>query len=283
MSESAAILHELEQAFGRGETPVLATVVATRGSSYRKPGARMLVSGGRWRAGSISGGCLEADVVRRAEWATSHLEEQVLRTYDTSRDGDVALGCGGEVDVVIESVTPSAPVVAALRQVVVERISIEVTVGDFTQLLEPAPRLVIFGGGYDVEPVVSMAHALGWDLHVVDWKSSSRSDAKFHLRSPHQLGALPLEAGCAVVVMSHHVLYDEAALHAVLSSALPGYIGVLGPKKRTAELLTRHPTPDPRLHSPVGLPLGGDGAAAVALSIVAEVQRFFTRSKTPSP
>jgi xanthine dehydrogenase accessory factor len=275
VSESAAILAEAEAAFARGETPVLATVVAIRGSSYRKPGARMLVSGGRWRAGSISGGCLETDIVRRS---SSH-EVGELRTYDTSRDGDVALGCGGEVDVFIETLPSTSRTVAALRRVVRERVPVEVPVGEVMQTLQPAPRLVVIGGGYDVTPVVSMSNALGWDVHVVDWKPSSRTDATFHLRSPQQLDRLPLEQGCAVVIMSHHLLYDEGALLAVLASPLPGYIGVLGPRRRTNELLARRPADLSleRLRAPVGLDLGGDGAPAVALSITAEIQLFFSK------
>lgn len=281
MSESAAILEEAEAAFSRGETPVLATVVATRGSSYRKPGARMLVSAGRWRAGSISGGCLEADVVRRADWLVQEGTPQ-LRTYDTSKDGDVALGCGGEVDVVIEPLRADAPTLLALRQVVHQRVPVEVKVGDFTQTLQPAPRVVIIGGGHDVAPVVAMSSALGWDVHVVDWRPSTRTDARFHLCSPQQFERLPLEAGCAVVVMSHHLLYDEGAVLAALRSPLPGYVGLLGPRKRTADVLARKPAEVSiaRLHTPVGLDLGGEGPAAVALSIVAELQLFFAGRPT---
>ncbi len=277
MSESAAILLEAEAAFGRGETPVLATVVATRGSSYRKAGARMLVSDHRWRAGSISGGCLESDVVRRGDWLVQH-GQPVLRTYDTSSDGDVALGCGGEVDVVLEPLRPDSPTVRALRRVVQDRAPAEVKVGDFTQQLTPSARLVLIGGGYDVAPVVALAHSLGWDVHVVDWRPSPRTDARFHLLSPHQLERLPLEAGCAVVVMSHHLLYDEAAVLAALGSALPGYVGLLGPRKRTEEVLARRPAglSLERLRTPVGLDLGGEGAAAVALAIVAELQLHFS-------
>ncbi len=282
MSESAAILLEAEAAFARGETPVLATVVATRGSSYRKAGARMLVSAGRWRAGSISGGCLESDVVRRGEWLVEH-GQPVLRTYDTSSDGDVALGCGGEVDVVLEPLPATSPTVSALRVVVHQRVAAEVRVGEFTQTLAPAPRLVIVGGGHDVAPVVAIAASLGWDVHVVDWRPTTRTDARTHLLSPHQLDRLPLEAGCAVVVMSHHLLYDEAAVLAALTSPLPGYVGLLGPRKRTAEVLARKPAgmSIERLHAPVGLDLGGEGPASVALSIVSELQLFFAgRNRT---
>ena len=82
MSELAAILAGARKAWAAGETPVLATVIATRGSAYRKPGARMLVTSQGWQAGSISGGCLEADVVRRAAWLVEQ-GKPVVHTYDT--------------------------------------------------------------------------------------------------------------------------------------------------------------------------------------------------------
>src|SRR3982751_4577759 len=81
----------------RSEPLALATLVAARGSSYRRPGARMLICGDGTTAGSLSGGCLEEEVVRRAQ--------------DTRRDGTPALmnfdtrlrfGCNGSIDIFVE-------------------------------------------------------------------------------------------------------------------------------------------------------------------------------------
>src|SRR5213078_1214497 len=81
----------------RGESLALATLVAARGSSYRRPGARMLICRDGTTAGSLSGGCLEEEVVRRAQ--------------DTMRDGTPALmsfdtrlrfGCNGSIDIFVE-------------------------------------------------------------------------------------------------------------------------------------------------------------------------------------
>jgi len=89
---------------------VLATVVSTSGSTYRRPGARLLLSMERWIAGGISGGCLERDVLSKAWWRTR--EGPVLVTYDsTSADDEESsafgLGCNGRVDVVLERLSPS--------------------------------------------------------------------------------------------------------------------------------------------------------------------------------
>lgn len=277
MNELSSILSAARKAWARGETPVLATVIATRGSSYRKPGARMLVTSEGWQAGSISGGCLESDVVRKAAW----LVEQgagVMKTYDTSVDGEVALGCGGEVDVWLEPFRAESEVARAMAEVVELRKPVKLEVAGVTQELKPAPRLVLCGAGHDVLPLCAMTLQLGWDVHVVDWRPSQASQARFpgarvHVLSPDHLGALPLEAGCAIVIMSHHLIYDGRLLEAVLRSPLPKYVGVLGPMKRTKDLLAMLPKDLSleRLRAPVGLALGGEGPASVALAILSEV------------
>ena len=107
MKEQKAIV----EAFGKTDLATrkvaLATVVKVRGSSYRSPGARMLITDdGKW-VGSISGGCLEGDALRKARKVmTDHLPLTV--TYDTSEDSNqnlgIGLGCNGVIDVLIEPV-----------------------------------------------------------------------------------------------------------------------------------------------------------------------------------
>lgn len=265
---------------------MLATVVATRGSSYRKPGARMLVTSQGWQAGSISGGCLEADVVRRAAWLVEQ-GKPVVRTYDTSADGEVALGCGGEVDVLLEPFRAEGTTARALAEVIETRRPVELMVMEGrTETLRPSVRLVVCGAGHDALPLHSMASSLGWDVHVVDWRPAQVAAARFpgatvQVLAPDALTKLPLEAGCAVVVMSHHLIYDARVLEAVLASPLPAYIGVLGPAKRTEDLLTMVPrgSGSERLHAPVGLALGGEGPASVALSILSEVHAVLHRAR----
>ncbi len=296
VSELGAILEAAQKAWRAGETPVLATVVATRGSSYRKPGARMLVTSQGWQAGSISGGCLEADVVRRAAWLVEQ-GKPIVKTYDTSADGDVALGCGGEVDVLLEPFRADGPTARAMAEVLETRKPVQLAVMEGrVETLQPSPRLILCGAGHDALPLHTMASSLGWDVHVVDWRAAQTTagrfpGAKVHLLAPEALTALPLEAGCAVVVMSHHLIYDARVLEAVLRSPLPKYIGVLGPPKRTKDLLAMLPKnlSLARMHAPVGFALGGEGPAAVALAILSEAHavlfgaRGTSMSAFPSP
>src|SRR3954466_10243536 len=105
--------HELESAAAEY---VLATVVDVDGPSYRKPGARMLIARDGRRAGTVSGGCLEAEVAKRAWWLTE--SGTVVGRYSTvADDGDMPYGsgCGGVVFVLLERRTTAAPLLRALE------------------------------------------------------------------------------------------------------------------------------------------------------------------------
>lgn len=105
MRELDAVLDGWDRLRTSGEAAVLATVVHVTGSAYRRPGARMLVDRLGGRIGSVSGGCLEGDIVRRAWWSTAS-GDPVVQVYDTSADDDGAwefgLGCDGVVSVMLE-------------------------------------------------------------------------------------------------------------------------------------------------------------------------------------
>ncbi|MBL7860017.1 MAG: XdhC family protein [Cyclobacteriaceae bacterium] len=107
MKDFIAIVSAYQQVDFHQRKAALATVVKVRGSSYRSPGARMLITDdGRW-VGSISGGCLEGDALRKAR--TVMLEKQPMTvTYDTREESNqnlgIGLGCNGVIDVLIEPV-----------------------------------------------------------------------------------------------------------------------------------------------------------------------------------
>lgn len=105
--------NELESA---GADYVLATIVAVEGSSYRRPGARMLLAQDGRRAGTVSGGCLEAEVARRAWWLTE--SGPVVERYSTLEDdGDLPYGsgCGGVVFILLERRKTASPLLRALK------------------------------------------------------------------------------------------------------------------------------------------------------------------------
>jgi xanthine/CO dehydrogenase XdhC/CoxF family maturation factor len=115
-----ALWREFEAA---GADYVLATVVQVEGSSYRKPGACMLLSSDGRRAGTVSGGCLEAQVAQRAWWLTA--DGPTIQRYSTlDEDGDLPYGsgCGGVIYLLLERRATSAPLLRALEQAFIRRV-----------------------------------------------------------------------------------------------------------------------------------------------------------------
>jgi xanthine dehydrogenase accessory factor len=154
------------------------------------------------------------------------------------------------------------------------------------EIVEPPPRLAIFGGGYDAVPVVALARAVGARVVVVDARPGYATRTRFPaadrlmVAQPQAaVGALGLDASSLAVVMNHHYRQDLAALQALLPTPIP-YLGVLGPKHRTERLLadlaakgvTASTAQLARLYSPVGLDLGAETPEEVALAIVAEMK-----------
>lgn len=107
MKEIADILIAYQKAVKANKKTALATVVKVVGSSYRRPGARMLVTEDGFLTGAISGGCLEGDALRKALSAI-HQQENKLVTYDTTDEDDakfgVQLGCNGIVHILFEPI-----------------------------------------------------------------------------------------------------------------------------------------------------------------------------------
>jgi xanthine/CO dehydrogenase XdhC/CoxF family maturation factor len=123
MAELRDILGLWKRAAADGEEICLATVVGVEGSAYRRPGARMLLTSGGGRAGTISGGCLEAEVVKKAWWLTEKGASMQRYSSFFDDDGDMpwGLGCGGTVLVLLERGPAAMAVLEALRRCEEER------------------------------------------------------------------------------------------------------------------------------------------------------------------
>ncbi|TMB56397.1 MAG: XdhC family protein [Chloroflexi bacterium] len=118
MSELSDILDAIDELAARGEPMALVTIVATRGSTYRQAGARMLVPATREPIGNISGGCLEDDVARIGrEVIHSGLPRTV--EFDMTADDDAVwgygLGCNGSIDLFMEPTSGATQTAAAIR------------------------------------------------------------------------------------------------------------------------------------------------------------------------
>ena len=208
MSEIDAILEAAASLRARGERFALATVVSVRGSSYRRPGARLLVPEHGVPVGLISGGCLEEEAARLAREALT-LDAPVLVTVDHSAEGDelwgLGLGCRGVIDLLAEPPDMAAETLAALAaarngtatylltgldgdrrrlstleaDALGERAVLAVAHGRPTMLgdavldpILPPLHLVICGAGPDAGPLAESGARVGWRVSVVDPRSS---------------------------------------------------------------------------------------------------------------
>ncbi|HYH42700.1 MAG TPA: XdhC family protein [Burkholderiales bacterium] len=356
MRELEAIVTEAERARTADKPAALATVVGVEGSAYRLPGARMLIVDGRWTAGSISGGCLEDDVVLRAAEAIAR-GEALVTTYDTTSDDDivfgVGLGCKGVITILIEPIrapgeavdllsfattcitnriggvvatvirthgalaakpgerlllagasavsdVEDAGLAQAMRKAAhaapagsAELVTIELEQGSaeiFVERLEPPTPLVVFGAGHDTMPIVRLAKELGWHVTVIDHRPAYATSSRFPQADrivvcapkdvPEQ-GVLTDDT--LALVMTHNYLRDLDLLEVLLPSPVR-YLGLLGPRRRNEQLLADlrsrgiEPTVEQlsRLYAPVGLDVGSETPAEVALSILSEMQAVMT-------
>ncbi len=149
MSELKTILDAIERYGRRGDRMALATIVGVRGSTYRRAGARLLVTERQEMVGNISGGCLESDVMVVGE-EVIHSGTPRLMSYDLTADDDavwgLGLGCNGAIDVFIEPVQPSAEIFGLLRQAIAEERTLTVLT-----VVRGSPtvgaRMVVLGDG----------------------------------------------------------------------------------------------------------------------------------------
>jgi xanthine dehydrogenase accessory factor len=148
VSEIGDVLAAIEGLAAKGERMALATIVAVRGSTYRRPGARLLVPEDGSPVGNLSGGCLEGDV---ADMARAVMDEGNARLagWDLTADDDavwgLGLGCNGAIEVFIEPASNAAEVAGALRAALEEErpISVVTVVESSRADVEPGARLVV--------------------------------------------------------------------------------------------------------------------------------------------
>ena len=156
--------------------------------------------------------------------------------------------------------------------------------GRFVEEMRPPQRLFVLGAGDDAKPLVSMAALLGWSVIVADGRAQMARAERFpEADKVVALGAgggdLGVSALDAVVVMSHSYEQDRELLARVLPM-WPRYLGLLGARHRSSHLIREvaeilgWSVSDccDRVYAPVGLDLGGDGAEAIALAVIAEAQ-----------
>jgi xanthine dehydrogenase accessory factor len=157
------------------------------------------------------------------------------------------------------------------------------TIRVFLEMIKPAPLLTVYGAGNDAQPLVRMAKNLGWRIFVIDGRPLQASPQRFpeaELVQVARVGELQpyVNPQGFAVLMSHNYHYDLAVLEALNNLPDLTYIGILGPRKKTDRMLNDLSEKgidtaalNRRIHSPIGLDIGGENADEIALSIMAEL------------
>lgn len=329
MSELTDILDAAEERAGRGEEMALATIVATRGSTYRRAGARLLIPMQGEPIGNISGGCLEGDVARVGREVIASGEPRTVEFDLTAEDDAVwgyGLGCNGAIELYVEPTAGAREAARALREALGGEPTVLSTVisgprtgrrwsgtdgaaaaalrtgaplvaeeaGErvFHEPMLPPLRLVVCAAGHDAIPLVRQAAELGWHVVVADVRRKLLNHDRFPGASdfvdadPAQAAqAIRPDPRTAVVTMSHNLLRDQAYLRSFLEAhERPSYLGVLGPRGRTEQMLAEIGQPEAIewLHAPAGLDIGAEGPEEVARAIIAEILAV-TRGRPGGP
>ncbi len=296
------ILEAIEQAEAAGAKAAVATVVSTIRSAPRQPGAKMVVREGAGFVGSVSGGCVEADVVERARAVFAGAGASLVHYGVADSDAwEVGLSCGGEIDVWLELADP-----ALWRQVAelldadgygmlttdtgtgakrVERGVLGQTGlrddGVFAEFIEGPLRVFIFGAAEAAEHLCAYGRQLGWRTTVVDARPALATPERVP-SADEVVKAWPdevvdrIDERSVVVTLSHEERLDIPAVAAALQRHAR-YVGAIGAKRtqerRRAALLEQGFSADQldAIHGPAGLDLGGRAPAQVALAIAAEI------------
>lgn len=146
----------------------------------------------------------------------------------------------------------------------------------FQHLLQPKPRLTVFGAGADAQPLVALAAKIGFSVTVCDWRKALCTKQYFPDASRLVIGfpdklmnRLSFIHDDLTVIMTHHFERDREILEALLEENVK-FIGVLGPRERTERLLRQKKLPL-STYAPIGISIGAVGADEIAVSIVAQL------------
>ena len=290
-----------------GHSVTLVTVVETWGSAPRPPGALLAVRDDGRVSGSVSGGCVEDDLIARIKAGEyEHLTHPSMVAYGATKEEAARFGlpCGGTLRLVQEPVKDTTWIEQILErthahQLVARTLSLKdgrVQLRDaqrgetlqfdgiaLTTLFGPRWRLLLIGAGQLGQAVAQMAGMLDFEVLVCDPREEYAAALQMNgvtrvMGMPDDVvrGIVP-DAHTAIIALTHDAKLDDMALIEALNSDA-FYIGALGSRRnqatrkaRLAEHFDLTEAALARLHGPVGLQLGAKTPAEIAVSIVAEI------------
>ncbi|WP_426258050.1 XdhC family protein [Sphingomonas sp. DC1600-2] len=304
MADNDSVLNAAAQ--WKGAPLALATVVSTWGSAPRPRGSHMIVHADGRFEGSVSGGCVESDILATAAEVIAGAPFQ-LKNYGVADAAawEVGLPCGGEISVLVQPVSAEgfdpelfdriAEAQAAGKALAV---STDLASGQsslrplegaaFVNRYDPPRRLFIVGAVQIAQALAGLARQLGIQVTIIDPRARFLTEERFpgvtlDDRWPDEaIEALDPGPASAVVTLSHDTKIDDPALVAALARPT-AYVGALGSRRSHAARRERlaaagvADTDIDRIDAPVGLDIGAIGPAEIALSIAAAMVGAFNR------
>ena len=293
-----------------GAPLALATVTSTWGSAPRPRGSHMIVHADGRFEGSVSGGCVEADVLQSAAEAIAGAPFRTRRygVADASA-WEVGLPCGGEIEVMVQPVSAAGFPPELFEQIAEARadgrtltVATDLATGrsslqspavpgaassaSFVNRYEPPRRLLVVGAVQIAQALVALARPLGLRTTVIDPRARFLTPERFpdtglDDRWPDEaIAALRPDPATAVVTLSHDVKIDDPALIEALKHPV-AYVGALGSRRSHAARRERlaqagvAPADIDRIQGPVGLAIGAIGPSEIALSVAAATIKAF--------
>jgi xanthine/CO dehydrogenase XdhC/CoxF family maturation factor len=242
--------------------------------------------------GSISGGCLEQDVIAHAAEVRASGEAKLL-SYDTTLEEDilfgVGLGCKGLIEILVEPISHAVEKLRVVEKVFATGKSAFVRHerdGEviFEERVHAPIKMFVFGAGYDAIPLARLASQMGFVVTVVDRRPAYATKERFPDAEVVVANGVTCSMGerSAAVVMSHHYVSDRDYLKALLPLPI-SYLGLMGPRRRAEKMLQEIREEGvmvgdellAKLHNPVGLDIGAEGPEEIALAILAEINAVF--------
>jgi xanthine dehydrogenase accessory factor len=288
---------------GQGAQPVLATVARTWGASPRPVGSLMLMRADGAFCGSVSGGCVEKDLVMRYRGGQLGDSFPTRIDYGINREEATRLGlpCGGRLELLLERLESAVPLQRLLAHItagelVARRVCLatgEVSLHMATptdsfsynedyleKVFGPQWRLLLIGGGELTRYVAQIALLLDYQVVICDPREEREAVAPpcelVQMMPDDAVQAYADHPRCAVVTLSHDPKLDDLALLDALGSPA-FYVGALGSKRNSAQRRERLQSLGvslqqlQRLRAPVGLPIGSHAPPEIAVSILAEI------------
>lgn len=283
----------------------IATVVATWGSAPRPVGSHMLVDADGHFEGSVSGGCVEGEVLHAAAEAIGDGKSRLLRFGVGDENAwEVGLPCGGEISIFVQPLSDEGfgrELIDAIADARARgeriRVTTDLVTGKsaagaapgadrFINEYMPPRRLLIVGAVAIAQALVRLAPALDATAVVIDPRARFLTSTRFpdvalDDRWPDEaIRALKPDPASAVITLSHDPKIDDPALIAALASNA-GYVAALGSRRSHAARVERLAAAGvdadmiARIDAPAGLPIGAIGPAEIALSIAAGMVKVF--------